>query len=221
MPLDLVAGENELNIALTPRVIQINAYSQAAWFTKRGTIGDKWLDARESPTGSADMVNYGTQSGFHWYTDPVIMRSAIYFSLSSIPAGATIIAAKLIARVYSWKYGDSGMQWLPADHILLDFPTHSWPIASSDYGKIHLLTDEIIRWHYATPGWSRYETIQLPQHTIDMMNEQPRLAIAEKCSVDHDNVGARSARIFGARTYTESAGYHAYLQVQVQMPEGT
>jgi len=218
MTIELLPGEQkQLNVRLTPLIywLRIDAYPRALWITKKDL---HWDDCRNSPTGSAALVQYGTETGFYEYGGNWnIYRGAIYFLLGSIPEGATILAANLTARFYPWQF--QANPWWPNDHVLLDFPTHSWPIAGSDYGAINVLTDEIIRWHYTTPSPDRVETIALPQHTLDMMQVLPRLAIAEKCSADHDNVQPPPARQWGVRTYTQYGGYTAYIDVQIQLPE--
>jgi len=218
------ATSNELKTHIcthcAPPTQWITCYPTQYWY-RFGKSGPTWEEVHDSPTGDVGLLcNFlgcGSQTGWIWYKNPLLYRSALFFDLSPLPQGKLILSANLNAHfLHNWKFGDGGCTLIPNSHILLDFPTCSWPPSGVDYGKFLTLTDEIIRWDSATSPFEETTTVPLPQHTINTMQGMPRLAIAEMCSADHDGPGGTYRTVYGCNTQKDSGGYVATLYVEVE-----
>jgi len=190
----------------------------APWYWRQWQYrAPTWIATWSNPTGELGLVQYYSWAGFHWWTDPVLTRGALYFDLTSLPPGKLILSCCLTIRLNPWKYANGGQTWAGDWQILLNWPNPPAIFTTSDYGTIRMLTDVIAWWYYArADAPTHVEQIELPPSTLAIMQDKPKLVIAQRCGRDFFGSAPSIRTTFAAQAWCSDPRPLAWIDVEVE-----
>jgi hypothetical protein len=201
---------------LLPPTTTYRCYPTTYWYSM-SRYWNSWANAWASATSSAGLVADVVIAGYYTrgYTVAQIDRKGLYYDLSPLPPGKTILSATMHVHLYRTKYANGSLVSIADSVQFIDFPTYSWPPVNTDYAKIRVLTDIAFEQYIPLTGPSPFDLdFPLPQHTLNTMQGKPRLALAYVSKRDHTNSFPGTGRVFSCAAYRYT--FPTYVDVTVQ-----